>query len=113
MSSKARTAQRRQVREKARAIAAEALQPGEGRALPPNTSPVMPAVPPGAPQRPGFQFSTQADTSTGVFQLSIAFPTKEGMLHFIETLLKPRARELGVEIAVTESAVASGGAKSL
>jgi hypothetical protein len=28
--------------------------------------------------------------STGQFQLTLAFPTREGMLHFIETLLKPR-----------------------
>jgi hypothetical protein len=72
----------------------------------------MPATP-AQPQRPGFQFATQADTSTGVFQISIAFPTKEGLLHFIETLLKPRAKELGVDITVTEAPVGPGGAKSL
>lgn len=111
MSSKARTLQRRKIRRQARTIAAESLGPGEGKALPPNPAPVMPATPPQA-VRPGFQFSTQADTSTGVFQLSIAFPNKEGLLHFIETLLRPRAKELGIEVTVSEQAVAQG-AKSL
>lgn len=111
MSSKARALQRRKDRQQARAIVAEPLGPGEGKALPPNTAPVMPATPPQA-VRPGFQFSTQADTSTGVFQLSIAFPSKEGLIHFIETLLKPRARELGIEISTTE-VQGSPGARAL
>ena len=111
MSSKARTAQRRKMRQQARTL--PPLGPGEGRALPPNPNPtvVMPATPSQQP-RPGFQLQLNADTSTGVFTISIALPNKASLLHFIDTLLKPRAKDLGIEITTVDTGEVAG-AKSL